>query len=129
MFAIHRHSRSRSGFSLIELIVVIAVIAAIAAIIIPSVGALTSAATDTSAARNIQLAKGTYANYLAAGGEERAADVAKAMLSSGGWTGAAVVAGKKVSFKIPQVTGLHGADGKTGTTASSATELAALITP
>jgi len=129
MFVLRRHNRSRSGFSLIELIVVIAVIAAIAAIIIPSVGALTTAATDTSADRNIQLAKGTYANYLAAGGEDSAADVATAMLASGGWTGAAVVAGKKVSFKIPQVTGLNGADGKTGTTAITATQLAALITP
>ena len=123
-----RSFRSRSGFSLIELIVVIAVIAAIAAIVIPSIGSLTEAATDSAADRNLQLAKGTFANYVAAGGSESAPEVAKAMLS-GGWTGKATVAGNGILFKVPEITGLMGADGKSGTTPTTSEELAKLITP
>jgi prepilin-type N-terminal cleavage/methylation domain-containing protein len=122
-------SRSRAGFSLIELIVVIAVIAAIAAIVIPSIGSLTSAATDSSADRNLQLAKSTYANYVAAGGTDNATTAATAMLAGTGWSGTATVAGKTITFKVPQITGLNGANGKTGTTATTAAQLATLITP
>ena len=53
----------------------------------------------------------------------------KAMLAASGWSGTSTVAGKSITFKVPQITGLYGANGKTGTTATTAAELAALITP
>lgn len=58
-------SRSKSAFSLVELLVVIAVIAVIAAIAITNISNVTQAASEASKLRNAQNIVSVYNSYLA----------------------------------------------------------------
>lgn len=63
--------RSRSGFTLVELLTVIAVIGILAAIIIPTVGNVRERASRSAAASNLRQIAISYATYSTSGGRPR----------------------------------------------------------
>jgi len=107
------HTKSGSGFSLVELLVVIAVIAIIAAIAIPNIANITQSADQATKVRNAQQLVSTYNNYAEAyyaannSYPDTSPTVAEALTAIGGNASASVVntrLGTTNVFSLPGLT-------------------------